>query len=79
MSSRHADERPGARWRHQRAWAASVLFVGLLLFAWPFVRTPALSIGESYGHLLAAWVAVIAGLGLMARSLGRGAREGGRG
>ncbi len=79
MSARHADERPGVRWRRQRAWGASVLFGGLLLFAWPFVRTPPLSIGASYAHLLASWAAVIVGLGLMARSLGRGTREGGRG
>ena len=74
MFGRRADERPGVRWRRQRAWAAAVLCGGSLLFAWPFVRTPPLSIGASYAHLLGSWAVVIVGLALMARSL-RGAGE----
>jgi hypothetical protein len=74
---RRVEERPGVRWRRQRAWAASILAGGLILFVWPFVRTPPLSIGLSYAHLLGSWALVIAALATMARSLGR--REGGDG
>jgi uncharacterized membrane protein HdeD (DUF308 family) len=75
------DERSTARWEPQRAWAVSILAVGLLLFTWPFVRTPALPIGPSYLHLLGAWLIVIGALAAMARALsarlrGRGGRDG---
>ncbi len=73
---RGAEDRPGVRWRRQRAWAASILVGGLLLFAWPFVRTPPLSLGLSYAHLLASWAVVIAALATMARSLARRGRGG---
>lgn len=62
------------RTRGSGAWAAYVAVVGLLLFTWPFLRTPPLDIGRSYAHLLGAWIAVIAALALLARRLGRGAR-----
>lgn len=74
---RHAGLRPEVRWDRQRAWAASVFFLGLLLFVWPFVRTPPLSLGLSYAHLLAAWALVVVGLFAMSRSLGRARRRGG--
>jgi peptidoglycan/LPS O-acetylase OafA/YrhL len=74
-------ERSTARWEPQRAWAVSILAFGLLLFIWPFVRTPALPIGSSYLHLLGAWFFVIGALVAMARALpdrprGRGGRDG---
>ena len=74
------EERSSARWEPQRAWAASLIALGLLLFTWPFVRTPPLPIGQAYAHLLGAWLLVIAALGVMARSLRRPPRgRGGRG
>jgi crotonobetainyl-CoA:carnitine CoA-transferase CaiB-like acyl-CoA transferase len=74
-------ERSTARWEPQRAWAVSILSLGLLLFAWPFVRTPPLAIGASYLHLLGSWLVVVGALAAMARALrrrgtGRGARRG---
>ncbi|HET8539081.1 MAG TPA: hypothetical protein VFL83_04350 [Anaeromyxobacter sp.] len=66
---RAAEERPYVRWERQRAWAASILTVGLLLFVWPFVRTPPLSTGLTFAHLLVAWVVVVAGLFAMSRAL----------
>ncbi len=74
---RRAEERPGVRWRRQRAWAACILVGGLLLFVWPFLRSPPLSLGLSYGHLLGSWAVVIAALFLMARALGAARRRGG--
>lgn len=55
----------------RRAWAASIFGLGLLLFTWPFVRTPPLAIAGAYLHLLGAWVAVIAALYALSRALGR--------
>jgi hypothetical protein len=77
---RPEEERSSARWEPQRAWAASIIALGLLLFTWPFVRTPPLPIGQAYAHLLGAWLLVIAALAVMARaflrpSRGRGARR----
>jgi hypothetical protein len=69
---------PGAS-RHPRlgAWAASIAVLGLLLFVWPFVRTPLLGIGLSYAHLLGAWGAVVLALALLSRAIGRDRRGGG--
>lgn len=53
------------------AWAAFIAVAGLLLFTWPFVRTPHLGIGASYAHLLGAWAAIIVALGLLSRAIGR--------
>lgn len=55
----------------------SVVVVGLLLFAWPFLRTPPLGMGGSYAHLLGAWALVIVALALLSRALAR--RRGARG
>jgi hypothetical protein len=63
----------------RRAWAGSIAVLGLLLFTWPFLRTPALPIGPSYAHLLGAWAIVVLALGLLARALGPGARRRGGG
>jgi hypothetical protein len=73
------EERSPGSWEPQRAWAASIVALGLLLFAWPFVRTPPLPLGPAYAHLLGAWLLVIASLVAMARALrprprGRGGR-----
>jgi hypothetical protein len=59
------------------AWAWSIFTVGLLLFIWPFLRTPLLAIGPSYGHLLGAWAAIVVALALLSRAIGRDRRDGG--
>jgi hypothetical protein len=55
-----------------RAWGIALVVTGLLLFCWPFVRTPRLGLLGSYLHLLGAWAAIIAGIAVTARALGRG-------
>lgn len=64
------------RARARGAAAVALVAGGLLLFAWPFVRTPPLGIAAAYLHLLVSWVLVVAGLALLARALGRGRRAG---
>jgi hypothetical protein len=54
-----------------RAGSAALVIGGLLLFCWPFVRTPPLGLIGSYLHLLFSWAALIVGIALVARSLGR--------
>jgi hypothetical protein len=54
-----------------RAWAAALVVIGLLLFTWPFVRTPPLGLLHSYLHLLGSWAIVVAGAALTARAIGR--------
>jgi hypothetical protein len=54
-----------------RAWGVALVGLGLLLFAWPFVRTPPLGLLGSYVHLLGAWVLVIVATAATARALGR--------
>jgi hypothetical protein len=75
---RRGEERSGVRWQRQRAWAASIFVVGLMLFVWPFLRSPPLTLGLSYAHLLGAWVLVVAALLGMSRAIaaGRGGRGG---
>ncbi len=68
-----------ARWHGRRACAASIFALGLLLFTWPFVRTPPLGIAGAYLHLLGAWVVVIAALYALSRALGRADAGRGRG
>lgn len=70
--------RTSDRARGRGVAAISLATFGLLLFTWPFVRTPPLGLGASYLHLLVAWALVVAGLALLARALGRG-RGGGDG
>jgi hypothetical protein len=55
-----------------RACGAALIVGGLLLFCWPFVRSPPLGLLGSYLHLLGAWAAVIALTALAARALARG-------
>jgi hypothetical protein len=71
--------RAADRARAHGAAAVSLAALGLLLFVWPFVRTPPLDIGASYLHLMVSWVLVVTGLALLARSLGRGHGAGGHG
>jgi hypothetical protein len=53
--------------------------LGLMLFAWPFLRTPLLGIGPSYAHLLGAWALIVGALALLSRAIGRGlSARGGR-
>jgi hypothetical protein len=53
----------------ERAWAATILVLGFLLFTWPFLRTPELDIGRTYAHLMAGWTVTVVGLAAMARAL----------
>jgi len=78
MRPHRQDGTHAERWR-RRAWAASVCFLGLLLFTWPFVRTPPFGLGATYAHLVGAWVAVVVALHAMARRLGRGRGRAGDG
>jgi hypothetical protein len=59
-----------------RAWAAALVALGLLVFTWPFVRTPPLGLVHSYLHLLGAWVAMIVAIAVTARALRRGGADG---
>lgn len=69
---------PRERQHRGGAWAALVTVLGLLLFTWPFLRSPRLGIGAAYAHLLGAWAAIVAALALVSRALGRAARGRGR-
>lgn len=59
------------RRRRHGAWAVILAVVGLLLFTWPFVRSPPLDIGRSYAHLLGAWASVVVALALLGRAVRR--------
>jgi hypothetical protein len=59
-----------------RAASAALVVLGLLLFTWPFVRTPPLGLLGSYLHLLGAWLFVVAAAAATARALGRVERDG---
>lgn len=65
------DRRRNGRWLRERAIALTVLGAFLLVFTWPFVRWPPLSLEASYVHLLVAWLAAVVVLGAMARAFGR--------
>jgi hypothetical protein len=54
-----------------RACAAALVVGGLLVFCWPFVRSPPLGLPGSYLHLLGAWASVVALTALVTRVLGR--------
>jgi hypothetical protein len=58
----------------QRVFAVGLLMVGLLLFTWPFVRSPRFHIVPAFLHLLGAWAVVIAALGLLSRALAASTR-----
>jgi hypothetical protein len=74
MYRRADDATPRERKFRRGAWAVSLAALGLLLFTWPFVRTPPLGIGPSYAHVLGAWAAVVLALALLSRTLGRRGR-----
>jgi hypothetical protein len=52
-------------------WASTIVALGLMLFSWPFLRTPLLGIGRSYAHLLGAWALIVGALALLSRAIGR--------
>jgi hypothetical protein len=54
-----------------RAYTAAVLVAGLLLFCWPFVRSPPLGLLGSYAHLLGSWAALVVATACLARLIGR--------
>jgi hypothetical protein len=59
-----------------RAWGTALVVLGILLFTWPFVRTPPLGLLGSYFHLLGAWAAMVVAIAATARALGRGGQDG---
>jgi hypothetical protein len=62
-------KRPEARtWRHP-AFAAVLAALALLVFTWPLARDPPLTLGETFVHLLGAWVAVVLALLRMSSAL----------
>ena len=76
----HVHERHGPRAGRldvERAWAASILVLGVLLFTWPFLRTPLLDIGRTYAHLLVCWALIVAALFAMSRALRPSGERGG--
>jgi hypothetical protein len=79
MSRRPVDSTRREGHVRQTAWAASIAVLGLLLFTWPFVRTPPLDIGASYAHLLGAWAAIVVALASLSRAIGRARSRGDRG
>jgi hypothetical protein len=58
-----------------RAWGVALVVLGLLLFTWPFVRSPRLGVVAAWLHLFAVWLAVIAASWATSRALGRGGRD----
>jgi hypothetical protein len=74
MIKREDDSTPRERQFRRGAWAISIAVLGVLLFTWPFVRTPLLAIGPSYAHLLGAWAVIVLALAALSRALGGGRR-----
>ncbi len=71
MAGNPDDRRHNARWLRERAVAVAVLAAFVLVFTWPFLRSPPLPLGASYLHLLFAWAVSIGALGAMARAFRR--------
>ena len=71
--------RRGSRRGAPRLGAASALLAmaALLLFCWPVVALPPLSLAQAWAHLYGAWALVIAAILVLARSIGSagGVRE----
>lgn len=59
------------RWLSRGVTAGAVLIAALLVFSWPFVRSPRLPLALSYLHLLGAWAGVVVLLFAMSRALAR--------
>ncbi len=51
------------------AFAAILGILALLLFCWPLVRVPRLSVSQAYLHLFGAWALVIAVIFFVSRGL----------
>lgn len=62
-------ERGGDAGLSRRAWGIALGVLGLLLFTWPFVRTPPLGLLGSYLHLLGSWAAIVVAIWLTARAM----------
>lgn len=54
--------------RHN-AFAAVLGLLGLLLFCWPWVRVPRLSVSQVFLHLFGAWAILVAVMFGMSRAL----------
>jgi hypothetical protein len=52
-------------------FAAALALLTAMLFCWPFVRMPPLSLGHAYLHLFGSWAMLILALWRIARQLGR--------
>ncbi len=64
---------PGARARRalrHRLFPLAVATGALLLFLWPFVRAPTLSLGQAWTHLTMTWLLLIVTLIAMGFALG---------
>lgn len=71
MAGTPEDPRRNDRWLRERAIALAIFVASLLVFTWPFVRSPAPPLGASYVDLLVAWTASVVVLGAAARVFGR--------
>jgi hypothetical protein len=60
--------------RH-RLFPLAVAAGALLLFVWPLVRAPPLSLAQAWGHLTATWFLLIVTLVAMGFALDGGARD----
>ena len=54
--------------RHN-AFAAVLGLLALLLFCWPWVRVPRLSVSQAYLHLFGVWAVLVAVIFWMSRAL----------
>jgi hypothetical protein len=69
------DASPARETPRLTAIAAPLALVALLLFCWPFVRVPRLSLGEAWAHLFGAWALLVAMLFVLSRTIARSARR----
>jgi hypothetical protein len=54
--------------RHD-AFAAVLGLIALLLFCWPWIRVPRLSVAQAFLHLFGAWAVLVAVIFRMSRAL----------
>ncbi|HET7752322.1 MAG TPA: hypothetical protein VFK85_00315 [Anaeromyxobacteraceae bacterium] len=52
------------------AVAAAIATIALLLFCWPLVRIPRLTLSQAWLHLFGAWALLIVALFALARAYG---------
>jgi hypothetical protein len=69
------DASPARETPRLTAIAAPLALVALLLFCWPFVRVPRLSLGEAWAHLFGAWALLVAMLFVLSSGIARSARR----